>query len=90
MEELAKRSRLELTIRCRDTEALPAISAELTKAEGGTGFVRLVTQLSDGREAVMLLGRNYLLDAELVARVERYSGPGSVSLDAAEPMRLVG
>ena len=90
LDELAKRSRLELEIRCDNPAALAAIAAELSKAEGGTGFVRLVTTLTDGRHAVLLLGRNYVLDAELVARIERHSGPDSVSLDAAEPLRLVG
>ena len=90
LDELAKRSRLELTIRCDDPGCIAAIAAELGKASGGTGFVRLVTALADGREAVLLLGKNYALDAELVARLERHTGAGSIALDAAEPMRLVG
>ena len=52
--------------------------------------MRLETTLADGRQAVLLLGRNYVLDAELVARIERHSGPDSVTLGAAEPLRLVG
>jgi DNA polymerase-3 subunit alpha len=90
LDELAKRSRLELTIRCEDVACIEAVAAELRKAAGGTGFVRLGTRLADGREAVLLLGKNYALDAELVARLERHTGAGSIALDAAEPMRLVG
>jgi DNA polymerase-3 subunit alpha len=90
LDELAKRSRLELTIRCEDVACIEAVAAELRKAAGGTGFVRLVTPLADGREAVLLLGMNYALDAELVAQLERHTGAGSISLEAAEPMRLVG
>ncbi len=90
LDELAKRSRLELRIRCEDVACIEAVAAELRKAAGGTGFVRLVTRLANGREAVLLLGKNYALDAELVARLERHTGAGSIALDAAEPMRLVG
>jgi DNA polymerase-3 subunit alpha len=91
LDDLAKRSRLELVIRSDDPARAPALAAELARAEGGgTGLARLVTRLADGREAVLLLGKNYLLDAELVARLERITGEGSVSLDVAEPLRLVG
>jgi DNA polymerase-3 subunit alpha len=90
IEELAKRSRLELSIRCDDSGAVPALAAELGRAEGGTGIVRLVASVSHGRDAVLLLGRNYQLDAELVARLERHAGEGNVQLNAAEPLRLVG
>ena len=90
LDELARRSRLELLIRMRDVSAVTGIAAELARAEGGTGFVRLATPLADGREAVLLIGRNYTLDAELVARIERHTGEGSVTLGVQEPMRLVG
>ena len=91
LEELAKRSRLETIIRVDDPTQVPALAAELARAEGGgTGLVRLITRLADGREAVLLLGKNYLLDAELVARLERITGEGTVSIDVAEPLRLVG
>lgn len=90
LDELARRSRLELVIHCHDRSQLPPIAAELARAAGGTGFVRLVTALEDGREAVMLLGRNFTLDAELVARLERLSGEGSVTIGVQEPMRLIG
>jgi DNA polymerase-3 subunit alpha len=91
LDDLAKRSRLELVIRCEDPGLVRALAAELARAEGGgTGLARLITRLTDGREAVLLLGKNYLPDAELVARLERVTGEGSVSLDVAEPLRLVG
>jgi len=90
LDELARRSRLELTVRCDDAVAMPALSAELAKAEGGTGLVRLVTGLADGRNATLLLGRNYKLDAELAACLERVAGPDSVTLGVQEALRLVG
>ena len=37
---------------------------------------------------MLLLGRDYALDAELVARIERYNGIGSVSLSVQEPPKL--
>ena len=91
LDDLARRSRLELSIRCEHPAALAGIASELARVQGqGTGFARLVTHLADGRQAVLLLGRNYQLDAELAARLERHSGEGTVSLDVSEPMRLVG
>ena len=91
LDDLARRSRLELSIRCEHPAALAGIASELARVQGhGTGFARLVTRLADGRQAVLLLGRNYQLDAELAARLERHSGEGTVSLDVSEPMRLVG
>jgi DNA polymerase-3 subunit alpha len=37
---------------------------------------------------VLLLGRDYLLDAELAARVERITGEGSVDLSVQAPPKL--
>ncbi|MFC7537674.1 DNA polymerase III subunit alpha [Sphingomonas sp. GCM10030256] len=90
LDDLARRSRLELSIRCDDPARIEGLAAELAKADGGTGFVRLVIGLADGREATLLLGRNFTLDAELVARLERHTGEGSVTLNVQEPLRLVG
>jgi DNA polymerase-3 subunit alpha len=37
---------------------------------------------------VVLLGRDYLLDAELAARIERITGEGTVDLSVQEPPKL--
>ncbi|WP_205481716.1 DNA polymerase III subunit alpha [Sphingomonas arenae] len=88
LDELAKRSRLELLIRCEDVRCVAGIATELERAKGGSGLVRLATVLVDGREAVLLLGRDFALDAELVARLERHTGEGRVSLGVQEPPKL--
>jgi DNA polymerase-3 subunit alpha len=44
--------------------------------------------ISEGREAVLLVGRDFQLDAELAARLERIAGEGSVTLSVHEPPRL--
>lgn len=88
LDDLAKRSRLELLIRCEDIRCISAIASELDRARGGNGLVRLSTTLLDGREALLLLGRDFTLDAELVARLERHTGEGQVALGVQEPPRL--
>jgi DNA polymerase-3 subunit alpha len=50
--------------------------------------VRLVVPLRDGGIATVLAGRDFALDADLAARIERLCGEGSVSLAAQEPPKL--
>jgi DNA polymerase-3 subunit alpha len=42
----------------------------------------------DGRKATLLLGRDFLLDADLAARLQRILGEDAVDLSAVEPPRL--
>ena len=88
LERLAKASRLQMELRLADTALMPAAARELEAARGGNGAVRCIVPISDGREAVLLLGRDYLLDAELAARLERIVGEGHVSLSVQEPPKL--
>ncbi|NJC06240.1 DNA polymerase-3 subunit alpha [Sphingomonas kaistensis] len=90
LEELARRSRVELTVRCPDDAAIPAVVAELKGLPTGSGIVRLVVPISDGRAAQLLLPGRFAVDAELGARLERFVGEGGVTLAAAEQLRLVG
>jgi DNA polymerase-3 subunit alpha len=39
-------------------------------------------------QTVIIAGRDFALDADLAARVERISGEGSVELSVQEPPRL--
>jgi len=50
--------------------------------------VRLMVPIASGREAMIVAGRDYSLDAEVAARVERITGEGSVELSAQEPPKL--
>jgi DNA polymerase III subunit alpha len=65
-----------------------AVARELSNARGGGGIVRLFLPLSTGGEAVVVAGRDFVLDAELKARIERIAGEGSVDLSVQEPPKL--
>ena len=88
LESLAKRSRLMLSMRIADASLLPAIGRELNEARGGSGVVRAVLPISEGRQATLVLGRDFSLDADLAARLTRVLGEGAVELSAQEPPRL--
>jgi hypothetical protein len=64
------------------------ISRELGGARGSNGLLRFVVPISTVGEAVIVAGRDYALDAELSARVERVAGAGSVYLSVQEPPKL--
>jgi DNA polymerase-3 subunit alpha len=86
--ELAKRTRLQMTVRAPDGAAAARIAGELTEARSSNGLLRLIIPISSGGEAVIVVGRDFALDAELAARIERISGEGSVELSVQEPPRL--
>src|SRR5690348_6607981 len=86
--DLAKRTRLQMTIRVPDGAAAEKIGRELAASRGSNGVVRLTLSLASGGEATVIAGRNFALDAELAARIERIAGEDSVDLSAQEPPRL--
>jgi DNA polymerase-3 subunit alpha len=88
LESVAKASRLQMELKLSDAALMPALARELENARRGTGIVRCAIPISAGREAVLLLGRDFHLDAELAARLERIAGEGSVILSVQEPPRL--
>ena len=88
LEALAKRTRLQMQVQVPTEGLVPAIARELMNARGGGGMVRLILPLSTGGEAVVIAGRDFTLDAELEARIERITGEGSVDLSVQEPPRL--
>jgi DNA polymerase III subunit alpha len=88
LDSLAKRTRLLMTLRIADESLVPAIARELREAHGGTGLVRATLPISEGREATLVLGRDFSLDADLAARLTRILGEGAVELSAQEPPRL--
>jgi DNA polymerase-3 subunit alpha len=87
-EALANSIRLRIEIEAADPAVLPALAALVEGERGGRGELALKARLPDGGEAQVRLGRDYLLDAELAARIERLPGVLSVSLGAAEAPRL--
>ena len=88
LDSLAKRTRLLMNLRIADSASLAALSRELAAVHGGNGVIRAVVPLSEGREATLLLGRDFILDADLAARLARFLGEGAVELSAQEPPRL--
>ena len=86
LEGLAKRTRLQLALAIADAEMVPLVARELVR--GGTGAVRALVRLADGREATLLLGRDFMLDAEVAARLTRLLGEGAVELSAQEGPKL--
>jgi DNA polymerase-3 subunit alpha len=86
--ELGKRTRLQMTVRVPDSETASLLARDLTHARGGNGVLRFVLPLEGGGDATIMLGRDYALDGELAARIERIAGEGSVDLSAQEPPKL--
>jgi DNA polymerase-3 subunit alpha len=88
LDGLAKRTRLQLSLRIAEHSLIPAVARELAAAKGGSGTVRAVLPISEGRDALLLIGRDFNLDADLAARLTRILGEGAVELSAQEPPRL--
>jgi len=84
--DLAKRTRLIMTVRVSSPTVVSAIAAEVSG--GGNGVLRFVVPTTAGEEVVLLAGRDFTLDGEVAARVERIAGEGSVDLSAQEPPKL--
>jgi DNA polymerase-3 subunit alpha len=88
LESLAKRTRLQMLVCLNDPKLMPQLASELSRSRGGNGIVRLQLKLENGGEATLLAGRDFALDAELAARIERMTGEGSVDLSVQEPPKL--
>jgi DNA polymerase-3 subunit alpha len=88
LDALAKRTRLQMEIRINSEPLIQGVARELSAARGGGGLVRLLLPLSTGGEAIVIAGRDFALDAELAARIERITGEGSVDLSVLEPPKL--
>jgi DNA polymerase-3 subunit alpha len=81
-----------MTVHAPDSAVIQRIIAELAAARGGgNGKVTLVVPIATGGTASLVAGRDFALDAELAARIERIAGEGSVDLSTQEPrLALVG
>jgi DNA polymerase-3 subunit alpha len=94
LESLSKRIRLQLEVEIADPEALAGLAAALTGDRGGNGQLRLKAALDGGTAelgggtAELILGRDFVIDAELAARVERLAGVLAVRLAPIEAPRL--
>jgi DNA polymerase-3 subunit alpha len=87
MADRAKRTRLQMSVRIADAAAAERVTRELNKARQSNGIVRFVVPIERG-EATIIAGRDFALDAELAARIERITGEGSVDLSVQDPTKL--
>jgi DNA polymerase-3 subunit alpha len=85
LDGLAKKTRLELSVAIPDAGLVAAVARDLH--HGGTGTIRATVPI-EGGEATLLLGRDFILDADLAARLTRLLGEGAVELSALAPPRL--
>jgi DNA polymerase-3 subunit alpha len=86
-ESLSRRTKLRLDVELEDEEAVRRLAAEVVGDHGGSGELRLRLLVSGG-EAELVVGRDFLLDAEMTARVERVDGVRSAILSVVPQPRL--
>jgi DNA polymerase-3 subunit alpha len=86
-EGLASRTRLQLQVEIEGPETLKRLAAALADARGGNGVLKLLAPIDGGGSADLVLGRNFQLDAEIAARIERVEGVTKVHLSTAGPAR---
>jgi DNA polymerase-3 subunit alpha len=78
-------------VHAADRASIDRAVQELGVARGGNGKVTFVVPIASGGSAEVVAGRDFELDAELAARIERITGEGSVELSTQEPkLALVG
>ncbi|OYX39608.1 DNA polymerase III subunit alpha [Sphingomonas sp. 32-62-10] len=87
-EDLANSARMVMEIIVHDARAVGELSALIAEARGARGEVYVRAALPSGGEALMLLGRDFLLDGELASRIESMQGVSEVALRTAETKRL--
>ena len=90
-EMLANTARMVIEVGVGDPAAVASIARLFGGARGGRGELRLRAALPDGGEARLLLGRDFLLDAELAAQLETIDGVLDVAFRTSETrLALVG
>jgi DNA polymerase-3 subunit alpha len=88
---LASTARFVIEATITDPAAFPALAGMLQHHRGARGEVRAILRYPDGAEATVLLGRDFLLDAELAGRIELLHGIAKVELRNSETrLALVG
>ena len=86
-ESLSNRSRLQIHVEAQSEAAIATLAEMMAGARGGNGQLLLKAPF-DGGEAELVLGRDYKVDAELAARLERINGINAVRLSVVEAPRL--
>ena len=88
LSELAKRTRLQMSVRLDDSTTAAAVAEILGDSRGGNGIVRFLIPLTTRGEASVVAGRDFVLDGELAEAVSRIAGEGAVELSTQEPPKL--
>jgi DNA polymerase-3 subunit alpha len=83
-EAIAATARFAVELEVADAAAFAALAALLADHRGARGEIRARVPLSEGGEAQLLLGRDFLLDAELAGRLEALHGIGAVHFKQVE------
>ena len=86
-DSLARRTRLQLEVEVEDEAAIRRLAAALAGDRGGTAQLRLKVRSDEG-EADLVLGRDFVVDAELTARIARIDGVSAARLSVVEAPRL--
>jgi DNA polymerase-3 subunit alpha len=86
-DSLSKRARLQLEVEVDGADAIARLQAATADERGGHGELHLRVKLDPG-EALLVLGRDFRLDAELAARLERIEGVVAVRLSVSPQPRL--
>ncbi|WP_265529653.1 DNA polymerase III subunit alpha [Sphingomicrobium marinum] len=85
LSQLSESQRLKLDLHIPDASGIALVQSALER--GGRGTVRLHVPIADGRTAVMLVGRDFQLDADVADRLSRLLGEPNVELAADIPER---
>ena len=88
LDTLTGAARLVVTVEIRSIEAVAVLAGSLARARGGRSDVSARVALSGGRSAVVLLGRDFLIDGECIAALDVLPGIISVSVEPATVPRL--
>ncbi|RVQ69448.1 DNA polymerase III subunit alpha [Croceicoccus ponticola] len=84
-------ARMELRLTINRVDAMAELALALPRSADATGEVIARLMLGEGREATMLLGRDFALDGELADRIALIDGVSTAALTArsASALRLV-
>jgi DNA polymerase-3 subunit alpha len=87
-EQISTRARLQLEVEVEEPAAIARLALAVASDRGGHGELRLKARFQGG-EADVVLGRDFVLDAEFAARIQRVEGVTAVRLSvvpsAAQP-----
>ena len=87
--DLAKKSRLQLTLKVTEPALIARIAAEHNQRRGGNGLVRLIVERRDGGgEVTLIAGRDFVLDEDLGQTLGRLLGEENIELSVQAPPRL--